>query len=153
MCISGQPEGPYTLNDKEAKLFLISSLMKQVLESPNKSTMINDWIENFSQTSAEQVDYFPASYRDSETHGLHCSILGRDEVSKCQRSCSMPIMLSVSKTRRDMLYLWYHATSHYRGGRATNQQSIHHVRHWNSQVNVEGYFKGSTLWALCSSKK
>ena len=29
-----------------------------------------------------------------------------------------------------------------------NQQSIHHVRPWNSQVNIKEYLKGSTLWKL-----
>ena len=58
-----------------------------------------------------------------------------------RRSCSMPNMLHISKTRRDMLYWWYHSTRHYWGGqeasRATNQQSIHHVRPWHSQVSTE----------------
>ena len=49
-------------------------------------------------------------------------------------------MLQMSKTRRDILYLWKRATRHYRGGqeagRATNQQLIHHVRHWNSQCRI-----------------
>ena len=38
--ISGLLAELYTLNHEEAKVFLISSLMKQVLKSPNKSTMI-----------------------------------------------------------------------------------------------------------------
>ena len=38
---SGQPEEPYLLNEKHAKVFLISSLVSQVLKSPNK-TMTND---------------------------------------------------------------------------------------------------------------
>ena len=40
--VSGQPEEPCLLNEKQPKVFLISRLMKQVLKSPNKSTMIND---------------------------------------------------------------------------------------------------------------
>ena len=38
--ISGQSEEHFFLNEREAKVFLISTLMKQVLKSPNKSTMI-----------------------------------------------------------------------------------------------------------------
>ena len=36
----------YTLNEKESECFLFSSLMKRVLKSPKKSTMINDLINN-----------------------------------------------------------------------------------------------------------
>ena len=49
LCISGLPEELNKLNEREAKLFLISSLMKQVLNSPNKSTMIADLIKNYAQ--------------------------------------------------------------------------------------------------------
>ena len=44
--ISGQPEEPHPLNDREANVFLISRLMKQVFESPKKSKMINDVTKN-----------------------------------------------------------------------------------------------------------
>ena len=58
----------------------------------------------------------------------------------------MPNMLQISKTRRDTLYLWKHSTRHYRGsyeaGRATNQQSIHHVRPWSSQFWHWRIFQG-----------
>ena len=47
--ISGQPEEPYLLNEKQANVFLTSSLMKQLLKSPNKSTLINDLIKNPAQ--------------------------------------------------------------------------------------------------------
>ena len=47
--IWGQPEEPRLLHERDAQLFLISSLMKQVLKSPNKSTMIDDLINNYSQ--------------------------------------------------------------------------------------------------------
>ena len=43
---SGQPEEPNTLKEKEAQVFLISSLMTQVSKSPNKSTMTHDFINN-----------------------------------------------------------------------------------------------------------
>ena len=42
--------------DRDAKSFLISSLMKQVLKSSNKSTNINDLIKTHSQMNAEKVD-------------------------------------------------------------------------------------------------
>ena len=42
----------------------------QVLKSPNKSTMIDDFIKNYSQKNVEDVDYYPAAHRDSETHAL-----------------------------------------------------------------------------------
>ena len=47
--ISGQPEEPYQLNDKQARAFLTSSLIKQVFKSPNKSTRINDVVKSDSQ--------------------------------------------------------------------------------------------------------
>ena len=64
--ISGQPEEPYLLNERQATVFLISRLMKQVLKSLDTSTMINDLINNYSQQNAEQVDYYPVPHRDSE---------------------------------------------------------------------------------------
>ena len=30
--------------------------------------MINDLIKNYSHNNAENVDYYPVSYRDSENH-------------------------------------------------------------------------------------
>ena len=40
--------------------------MKQVLKSPNKSTMIDDLIKNYSKTHARRVDYYPVPHRDPE---------------------------------------------------------------------------------------
>ena len=101
--------------------------MEQVLKSPNELTMINDLINNYSQKNADKVDYYPVSHRD-------------------RRSCSMPNMLQILKIRRDIFHLWKHSTRHYRGGqeagRATNQQSIHHVRPWNSPFSIEEYSNG-----------
>ena len=65
---SGQIEESETLNEKEAELFLNSSVMQQILKSPNKSRMIHDLINNYSQTNAARVDYYPVSHRDSEIH-------------------------------------------------------------------------------------
>ena len=66
-------------------------------------------------------------------------------------------MLQLSKTKRDILNLWNCATKQKRGGqeasRATNQQSTHDVRHWNSQVSTVESSKGSTLWKLCRIAK
>ena len=43
---------------------------------------------------------------------LYKTVLSNDmEVSKDRRSCTMPNMLQISKTRRDMLYIWNYATS------------------------------------------
>ena len=55
------------------------------------------------------------------------------------------------------MYLWRFATRHHRGGqeagRATYQQSIHHVRPWHSKFRIEEYSKGSSLWKLCRITK
>ena len=46
-----------------------------------------------------------------------------------------------TKGRAKHLYLWRHATMYYRRGqeasRAANQQSIHHVRPWQSRCSIE----------------
>ena len=47
--ISGQPEEPSLLNERQAKVLPICSSMKKVLRSPNKSTMFNNLIKNYSQ--------------------------------------------------------------------------------------------------------
>ena len=80
--MSGQPEEPHLMNERQAKVFLMSSLMKQVLESPNKSTMRNDLSKNYSQKNADKVDYYPAPNRDSETRAPQNCNLERHEVSK-----------------------------------------------------------------------
>ena len=50
--ISGQLEELYLQNEREAKVFLISIFMRQVMRSPNRSTMVNDLINNYSQKMA-----------------------------------------------------------------------------------------------------
>ena len=62
--ISGQHEEPFSLNEEEATVFLISSLMKQALRSPNKSTMINDVINIFTRNAAND-DFYTEKHRDS----------------------------------------------------------------------------------------
>ena len=150
--ISGQPEEPHLLNGRRAEAFLISRLMKQVLKSPSKSTVINDLIKDSHKNTRKVYDH-PVPHRDSENHDLQNGNLERHEVSKDRRSCSMPNMLQISKTRRDMLYLWKHSTRQDRGSQAasreTNQQSIHHVRPWSSQFSIEEYSQRLTLWKLC----
>ena len=54
LCISGQFEELCALNKKEAQVFLISNLMKQVLKSPNKSNMINDLIKNLQRKMQQE---------------------------------------------------------------------------------------------------
>ena len=78
--ISGQPEEPYQLNERQTKVLLIPSLTKQVLKCPNQSTMINDLIKNYSQKNAEKVYYCCVPHRDSETHALQNGNLERHEV-------------------------------------------------------------------------
>ena len=68
--MSGQLEEPCLLNERQATLFLISSLMKQVLKSPNTSTMSNDLISKFQRRM--QTTSIDTLYHmwDSETHAL-----------------------------------------------------------------------------------
>ena len=78
--ISGQPEEPYRLNEKRAKVFIISSLVKQFLKYYNVSTMINDLIKDYSQRNTAQVDYYPVPHRYSENHEPQNGNLERHEV-------------------------------------------------------------------------
>ena len=102
--------------------------------------MSNDLIKNYSQKGAKTVNHYPALHRNSETHASQNGNLEPQEVSKNQVRVQCQNMLQISKTRRDIFYLWKHATRHYRGGegagRATNQQPIHPVRPWNSHFSV-----------------
>ena len=78
--MSGQLEERYVLNEREAKVMLISSLMKHVLKSPNKSTMINYvGLEKFAET----VDCCTVSHRDSEI--MLCNTVTWDDM-KFERS-------------------------------------------------------------------
>ena len=61
--ILGQNEESCLLNEKQPKVFLISSLMKQVLKSPNTE-------------NAEKVDYYLVSYGYSEIHAQQKRQLG-----------------------------------------------------------------------------
>ena len=42
------------VNEREAKAFIISTLTKQVLNSPNKSTMITDLVKNYAQEKKKE---------------------------------------------------------------------------------------------------
>ena len=64
----GQPEEPCALKERQAKVFLVSSLMKEVSKSPNKSTMINDLMKTHFQKMQEKVECYPVSHRDAESH-------------------------------------------------------------------------------------
>ena len=46
---SGQLEERHLLNERQTNVFITSSLMKQVLKSPSKSTMIKDLMKNYAQ--------------------------------------------------------------------------------------------------------
>ena len=47
--MSCEPDVPHTQDEKADNTLLFSSLTKQVLNSPNKSTMIADLIKNYAQ--------------------------------------------------------------------------------------------------------
>ena len=68
--ISRQPEELHIRHEEEATVLLISSLTKQVLNSSNTSTMINDLINNCAQDNSARVDYDPVSHNDSGRAGL-----------------------------------------------------------------------------------
>ena len=141
------PEQP----EEQAKVIYISEFDKQKYFAHSVWQIDDD--QRFDQyiihRRMQKSRWYPVPHRDSETLALHNGNLERSctsgqlvafkndmKVLKGRRSCSVPKMLHISKTRRDILRLWKHATRHYRGGqeagRATNQQSIHHVRPWNS---------------------
>ena len=87
LCISGQLEEPqFAEREGDAKAFLISCLMKQVLKSPKISTIFDGLIKHCSQKNAERVNYFPTLPRDSENHApLNCD-LERHEILKIEHS-------------------------------------------------------------------
>ena len=138
LLVSDQPEELYLLNEREREtnVFLISNKINQVLKFPNKSTMVNGLIKNYSQMNVE--DSRPRPCITSRLRKLMLSTtlpLDRHEVFlEDWRSCSMPNMLQISNKDqvRHFVPLVSMLQGHYRGGRgagrATNQQSIHHVR-------------------------
>ena len=77
--MSGQLEERYVLNEREAKVMLISSLMKHVLKSPKQ---IDD-DELFDQENAETVDCCTVSHPDSEI--MLCNTVTWDDM-KFERS-------------------------------------------------------------------
>ena len=52
---------------KKRKSFLLP-LIKQVLKSPNKSAMINELIDAYSQTKCSKSRWLSVSHRDAESH-------------------------------------------------------------------------------------
>ena len=109
--------------------FLISSLTKQVLNSPNKSPMIAHLIKNFSRENTENIEDSLASHQDSEIHAEQNGNLERHEVSKIEDRVQCPKCLRYQGTRRNILRLWSYAARHHRrgqeAGRARNLQWIH----------------------------
>ena len=65
-------------------------------------------------------------------------------------------MLQIFKTTRDIMSLWKLSTKQYRRNqeaiRATNRQSIHHLRPWNSQFSIERHDVVETLQNQKSEK-
>ena len=110
--------------------------------------MIDVSIKNYARNNPEQVGYSLLSQVDSVNHALRHSNLERHEVLKIEDR----VQCHIAKFRRDILYSWKHSSWHEAGG-ATDQQSIHHVRPWSSQISFGEYSKGSTLWKLCCITK
>ena len=138
----------YWTRERRKTHFSFSSLIKQVLKSPNKSTMIDDSIKNYARNNPEQIGYSIVSHGDSVNHALRHSNLERHEVLKIEDR----VQCHRAKFRRDILYSWKHSSWH-EAGRATDQQSIHHVIPWSSQISFGNFSKRSTLWKLwCITK-
>ena len=126
---SGRHEEPYLLNERQAEVVLISSLMKQVYKQIDR--IIHSRMQNKSITTLNHIEIQILMLYKTVTWNV---------VNENRRLCSMPNLHQTSKTRRDILYLCILHTKHFRGGqeasRTTDQQSIHHVRLWNSQFRV-----------------
>ena len=65
---------PHTQNEKEANILFISSVMKQVLKTPQK----------YLQTNAANVYYYPVSHRDSDISTEQRGNLEWHDVSKIE---------------------------------------------------------------------
>ena len=96
--------------------------MKQVLQSPNISTMVNDLIKNYSQTYAAQVEYFHASHRDSETRALQNGSLER-HAAMIEDHVQYQTCFNCQGEARHFV-LWKRATRHCRGGQKQAEQRI-----------------------------
>ena len=88
-------------------------------------------IKNYAQEKTNTVKYYPVAHHDSEIHAEQNGNLERHAVSKIE-DCVRCQKLTMPETRLNILRLWSYVAGHYRRGqeadRATNQQSIHHVR-------------------------
>ena len=94
------------------------------------------------------------SHRDSETHARQNGNLERREVSKIEDRVRCQICSNYQRPGETCCtFGGMHATRNYRdgqeAGRATHQQSFHHVRPWNSQIGIEEFSNASMLWKLC----
>ena len=91
-----------------------------------------------------KIDYYTVPQRDSENHAMQNGNLDRHEVLKIEDRV---------QCHTGFRYQRPDSTRNYRrsqeAGRGTHQQSIHHVRPWNSQISIEEYSEGSTLWNPC----
>ena len=133
--------------------FHISCLTKQVLNHQDKSTMIADLIKNYAlEKTQKKVVYNPVSHQDSANHAEQDGNLKRHEVSKIEDRVQCQKCLRYQRPGETFCTLCSHDTMHYRRGheasRATNLQSIHHVRPWHSRFSTEEHPKGSTLWKI-----
>ena len=163
--ISGQLQEPCPMNEKLAhvrptrKTFfserekqksfcLISSLMKQVLKSPNQSTMINDLINNYSQENTEMVDYCTVPYEDSENHAPQNGHSERHEFFKDRVLCQICFKYQrPGETFCTCGSILRGITEEVKkqAEQRINSQFIM-VRSGSSQIRFEEHGKGSTLW-------
>ena len=95
--ISGEPEELYTQHDREDIAFLTFSLKKQILNSPQKSTIIADSIKNYAREKNEKVENYLVSHQDSEIHAEQNGSLERHEASKIEDRVSCPKCLGHSE--------------------------------------------------------
>ena len=127
----------------------MSSLTNTILNSPNKSTMIAELIKSFAQQESNttlcrmKIQWFMQN-KTATWHDM-----------KFQRS---RIVFNAHKANDNKVQAKHFAVvavcSQYcrRGqeaGKATNQQSIHHLRPWHSRVRTEEHPQRSTLWKIC----
>ena len=78
-----KPQSLSTERETSKKVFLISGLMKQVLNSQNKSTIMTDFMNTYLQTNRASVDYYPVSHQDQKLVVIKTASVND---MKCQRS-------------------------------------------------------------------
>ena len=94
--------------------------------------LIADLIKDHAKKKKENVEYGLVSHNDPKIHAEQNGNQERHKVSKDLGSCAMPKMPEILKTMRNIFRLWFHVAGYHRrgqdAGRATNRQSIQHVR-------------------------